>query len=362
MSKVILSPKVILGMSGGVDSSTAAFLLKEQGFEVQGLSILLFETRGRRDPRSCCSLEAVNGAAETARLIGIGHRVVNARAEFMEKVIKPFAEAYAMGQTPNPCILCNKYIKFPILLEEAEKSGAEYIATGHYARVERDGGVLLKTARDEKKDQSYVLYELRKEELSRLLLPLGIYGKGEIRRMAKEKALPVFERPESQEICFVEGRDYLPFVHLFAPGVPREGPIYDESGREIGRHKGIYAYTIGQRKGLGAASPEPLYVYKIEPEKNAVHVGKRERAFFRSFTVKDLNWLVEKDLTAPLKADIKIRSMMKPAPGTISYLGAGALKVDFDLPQWAPAPGQSAVFYDGDTVLGGGIIEQVEDN
>jgi len=361
MPEVIIGPKVILGMSGGVDSSTAAFLLKEQGFEVMGLSILLFETRGRRNPRSCCSLEAVNGARESARLIGIEHRVVNARTEFMEKVIKPFAEAYAAGRTPNPCILCNKYIKFPILLEEAKRTGAEFTATGHYARVERDGEILLKKGTDEKKDQSYVLYELRKEEMERLLLPLGVYRKEDVRRMAGEKALPVFERPESQEICFVEGKDYLPFVHLFAPEIPGEGPIYDESGKEIGRHKGIYAYTIGQRKGLGVASLKPLYVYKIDPEKNAIHAGDKEKAFFRSFTVKDLNWLVEKDLTTPLKVDIKIRSTMKAAPGTISYLGAHALRVDFDLPQWAPAPGQSAVFYDGDTVLAGGIIEQVRD-
>jgi tRNA-specific 2-thiouridylase len=347
-------------MSGGVDSSTAAFLLKREGFEVHGLSILLFETRGRTDPRSCCSLEAVNGAKETARLIGVPHKIINARIEFMEKVIRPFAEAYATGRTPNPCILCNRHIKFPLLLEEARKTGAEFIATGHYARVQRDGEVLLKKALDEKKDQSYVLYALRSEELERLVQPLGTYTKEDIRCIARENSLPVFDRPESQEICFVEGKDYLPFVRLFAPDTPSQGPIYDEKGEEVGRHRGIYAYTIGQRKGLGVPSLSPLYVFKIDPQLNAIHVGPRENALFRSVFVKELNWLVKEKPAFPLRAEVKIRSMMRPAPALMTELEADFLRVDFDLPQWAPAPGQSAVFYDGDTVLGGGIIEKVE--
>lgn len=349
--------KVILGMSGGVDSSTAAFILKEQGFEVMGLSLLLFETRGRKDPKTCCSLESVRDAGESARLAGVEHRTLNARIDFIEKVMKPFAEAYAKGLTPNPCILCNKHIKFPLLLEEAERRGADFIATGHYARVQRNGEILLKTGIDEKKDQSYVLYELRKEELRKLVLPLGDYRKDDVRRMARERNLPVFNRPESQEICFVEGKDYLPYVELFAPEASSEGPIFDESGREIGRHRGVHRYTIGQRKGLGVSSPKPLYVYRIDTEKNAIYAGPEEKAFIKYFSVKDLNWLCPVDLKVPFRCLVKVRSMMKPSPASVSSDGQ-FLSITFDKPQWAPAPGQSAVLYDGDTVLGGGIISR----
>ncbi|MDP2167409.1 MAG: tRNA 2-thiouridine(34) synthase MnmA [Thermodesulfovibrionales bacterium] len=348
--------KVVIGMSGGVDSSTAAYLLKRDGYEVEGLSFILMEARGRKDPNMCCSAQAVEEAAETARLIGIKHSSLDVRAEFMEQVVEPFISAYSKGITPNPCILCNRHIKFPFLLREAEKRGADFISTGHYAQV-RSGpvGALLIKGIDPKKDQSYALYVLRQEELSRLILPLGNFRKEQVRAMAREFGLPASERPESQEICFVgEGR-YASFIGSLAPG--KEGPILDMKGNEIGKHHGIHLYTIGQRKGLGISSPHPLFVVKIDPKKNAVYAGTKEMAFRREFPVGSLNRLIpqKKDF----RAGVKVRSMMKDEPATVYALDNGKVKVVYDEPQWAPAPGQSAVFYDGDIVIGGGVIEEI---
>ncbi len=346
--------RVAVGMSGGVDSSTAALLLKNQGFDVLGVSLLLFETRGRTGPKSCCSIETVRDAAETARILGIGHKVVDARDLFIEKVINPFVDAYSRGLTPNPCILCNRHIKFPILLREADIWGAEFIATGHYARIAReDGRSLLMRGIDRKKDQSYVLYAQTEEELQRLILPLGGYKKEDVRRMAREAGLPVFNRPESQEICFVEGGDYLPFVSLLAPEAAEPGPVIDEAGNVLGTHRGIYAYTIGQRKGLGVPSLKPLYVNRIDPAGNAVHVGPRELAEKREVRVTELVWHIP--CKNPFGALVKFRSMMAPVPAMVTP-ESGMVKIEFDQPQWAPAPGQSAVFYDAETVVGGGII------
>ncbi|MDA8169614.1 MAG: tRNA 2-thiouridine(34) synthase MnmA [Nitrospiraceae bacterium] len=354
--------KVLVGMSGGVDSSVSAYILKQQGFEVEGVSLLLFETRGRKDPRSCCSLETVAEAGRTAEAIGIPHKVINARDLFMERVIGPFAGAYAQGLTPNPCILCNRHVKFPILLAEAEKCGADFIATGHYARVGREGGeTALKRGADQGKDQSYVLYMLRKDELERLLLPLGGLRKTEVRQMAREAGLPVFNKPESQEICFVDGKDYLPLVRALEPGSAASGPVLDSSGVRIGTHKGLYAYTIGQRKGLGVSRPEPLYVYRIDPGENTVYVGPREKALIRRFEAGGLNWLMSgyegRDFL--FRAEVKVRSMMRASPARVWSEGKDAVHVEFDSPQWAPAPGQSAVFYEGERVAGGGTIKKI---
>ncbi len=354
-------------MSGGVDSSVAALLLKNQGFEVEGLSLLMFETRGGEaaDPRSCCSLEAVADAAETARAIGIPHAVVDARDIFIEKVIEPFALAYSKGLTPNPCILCNRHVKIPLLIGAANERGADFIATGHYARISRDGQTMrLAAALDGKKDQSYVLYAQEIEELRRLVLPLGELDKREVRRMAREAGLPVFNRPESQEICFAGGKDFMGMVKAVVPGCPREGPILDEAGRRIGTHSGISGYTIGQRKGLGGGrgrlcgqDPRPLYVYRIDAAGNAVYAGAREKAFMKTIEVEDLNWLTDEHRwMRGFEAAVKVRSMMRPQPAMVYPVGEGA-RVEFEEAQWAPAPGQSAVFYDGQTVIGGGIIK-----
>lgn len=353
--------KVLVGMSGGVDSSATAYLLKEQGYDVEGLSFILWEARQRNDFTTCCSSQAIEDASRTASQIGIPHNSVDVRDEFIEKVIEPFVDAYTKGRTPNPCILCNRYIKFPFLLKEAEKKGAEFIATGHYAKIERlsalspQPSAFLKKGIDPKKDQSYFLYVLRQEELNRLLLPLGDYKKEDVRNLANKLGLPSAKRPESQEICFIEDKNYFKFISKINPLAGAAGPIMGMNGKVLGEHKGIYNYTIGQRKGLGISSPSPLYVSKIDAVKNIIYVGPQESAKTKEFEVQELNWL-----TSPIqaiRATVKVRSMMKAEPATISGSpDSETVKVIFDEPQWAPAPGQSAVFYDEDIVIGGGII------
>jgi tRNA-specific 2-thiouridylase len=346
--------KILVGMSGGVDSSMAACLLKEGGYEVEGLSLLLFETKGRKGPAACCSLETLEGARETAKRLGIPHSTLDARDAFIEKVIEPFADAYTRGLTPNPCVLCNRLIKFPLLLNEADRRGIGLISTGHYASVDRESGTpLLKTGLDPGKDQSYFLYVLKRDKLDRIVFPLGKYTKEQVRKMAKERGLPVFSRPESQEICFIQ-KDYGRFVCALSPESCTPGPIKDASGRTLGKHKGIHNYTLGQRRGLGIASPSPLYVTAIEVNENAVYVGAKEDTLTGEFLVTEPNWLLSPE--RDFRAVVKVRSTMEPRPATIHVQEAGHLKVVFDEPFDRPAPGQSAVFYDGDTVIGGGEI------
>ena len=373
--------KVIVGMSGGVDSSVTAYLLKEEGYEVEGLSFILYEARLKNTFTGCCSIEAINDAQRTAERIGVKHTRLDLRDEFMEKVIDPFIEAYSRGITPNPCILCNKYIKFPYLLKTANEIGADFIATGHYARVvraeeQKRGSAevftselpnfrasVLKKGIDPKKDQSYVLYILRREELERLILPLGEYKKGAVREIAQKLNLPAAQRPESQEICFVEDKNYYKLLNSIITSP--EGSIIDiETGKVIGDHKGIHLFTIGQRKRLGIATGKPLYVARIDPAKKAVYVGPKETAMVKEFLVEDVNWLlpefrIQKSEFRSLKATVKVRSMMGDEPAVLTVLDYGRLRVVFDEPQWAPAPGQSAVFYDGDVVIGGGVISEI---
>ncbi len=390
-------------MSGGVDSSVTAHLLKEQGYEVEGLSFILYEARLRNTFSGCCSMESINDARRTADRIGIPHAAMDLREEFMSRVIEPFIDAYAKGMTPNPCILCNRHIKFPYLLKFADEKNAGFIATGHYARIVgadlcvcpnegRTHGfapTILKKGIDPKKDQSYVLYVLRPEELSRLILPLGEKRKDEVREIARRLDLPAAKRPESQEICFIEDKNYCRFIDKLLPEERGSGPIiHIESRKAMGAHKGIHSYTIGQRKGLGISSPEPLYVVKIDTGSNTVYVGPRDAAKKKDFLVEDVNWL--NPTHSPLwnhnspypplslrggaegvgvisggkgglglphfRASVKVRSMMKDEPATLSLMHDGRVRVSYDEPQWAPAPGQSAVFYEGDMVIGGGII------
>lgn len=349
--------KVVVGMSGGVDSSVTAYLLREQGYEVEGVSFILEERRlnPQGSQSSCCSIESVLDARKTADIIGIKHSMINLKEEFTSSVVRPFINAYSEGLTPNPCILCNEHIKFRFLLKTAEEQKADFISTGHYARI-IDGKLLQ--GLDPKKDQSYVLYVLKQEELRRLKLPLGEITKDEVRRIALEMGLPSAKRPESQEICFVGEGNYSGYMEPLIK--QKEGAIIEfETNRVLGAHKGIHLYTIGQRKRLGIATGRPLYVIRIDPQTNNIYVGQKESAMKKEFIVKDINWLMAHDRA--FRATVKIRSMMKAEPAAIDSTGDDQWRVFYDRPQWAPAPGQSAVFYEGDTVIGGGIINRLLD-
>jgi tRNA-uridine 2-sulfurtransferase len=381
--------KVIVGMSGGVDSSVAAYLLKTQGYEVEGVSFILDERTGRSLPPGCFSTESVLDAEKSAARIGIAHTVANLKEAFSAHVIDPFIDTYMKGLTPNPCILCNARIKFSHLRSIAEERDAEFIATGHYARIHRrasgqdESGIrgdrdslfcttpfhrltqsLLMKGIDTRKDQSYVLYMLTHDLLDRLLLPLGVKTKDEVREIAGELGLPSSVRADSQEICFVGGRDYGEFLENVAKGA--EGPIIEaETGRILGRHKGIHLYTIGQRRRLGIASGRPLYVVKIDPSEKAVYVGTKDAAMMREFVVEEVNWMISPSSSggkwgySTFRATVKIRSMMRDEAATLFCNDQRNVHVLFDEPQWAPAPGQSAVFYHGEFVIGGGVIAGV---
>ena len=352
--------KIIVAMSGGVDSSVVAYLLKKQGHEVIGLSYELWDKRDLKSSNLCCSVETINLAKSVAQQIGIEHYTVDVRDTFYTHVIESFCESYLKGTTPNPCILCNKYIKFDFMMKKAEELGADCIATGHYAQVveQRTSDArrfLLKKGLDQKKDQSYVLYVMNQEELSKTVFPLGEFTKDKTRAIAKEIGLATATRPESQEICFVGDDNYANFVEGFSPESLKPGLILDIDGNVIGEHKGIAFYTIGQRKGLGISSPVPRYVADINREKNTITIGSRDDATRKKIIVTDLNWIATDFPESPVQLGVKIRSTMNEVPAIITPEGEN-ISVEFKEPQWAPAPGQSAVLYDDDMVLGGGII------
>ncbi len=351
-----MAANIVIGMSGGVDSSVAAFILKQQGFNVEGISFTLYEAGMLKAfPKApCCSIEAMNDAARTAEFLGIRHTIIDLRVVFIEKVIEPFIASYSNGITPNPCILCNKHIKFPYLLKAADEKKADFIATGHYANIKKIEDVpLLMRAADPKKDQSYVLYSLDYKTLNRLILPLGKNTKDKTREMANNLHLPAANRKESQEICFIGEMGYFSFIEGLIE--PKAGHIIDaESGNILGDHKGIHLFTIGQRKRTGIATGKPCYVTRIDISENAVYLGAKEMAMQRNVVVRDINWLVPQENV--FNATVKIRSMMKDEPAIIEILDTNTVKITFEKAQWAPAPGQSAVFYMGDVVIGGGII------
>jgi tRNA-specific 2-thiouridylase len=349
--------KILVAMSGGVDSSVTAYLLRQQGHEVTGLSFELWDRRGLGQINTCCSVETINLARTVASRLGMEHMTVDVRDAFYSLVIEPFCESYIEGTTPNPCILCNKFIKFDFLLQKADEIGANLVATGHYARrIEKDGRYLLARGVDRVKDQSYVLYVMTRKHLARTIFPLGGMEKRETREIAARAGLATALRTESQEICFVGDDKYADFIRGVAPEAVSPGPIYDTSGRRLGEHKGIAFYTIGQRRGLGIASSHPLYVIRIDRKNNAVIVGPREEALVRAVNVGDLNWISGEAAAEEMRISAKIRSTMKDAPAVLIPVSGNTVRVEFDEPQWAPAPGQSAVFYDGEIVLGGGII------
>lgn len=362
--------RVVVAMSGGVDSSTAAALLKEEGYEVVGITMRLWDFAGMhaKGRTACCSEDASNDAREVCRHLGIPHYVVDLRRAFEETVIRDFVEEYLTGRTPNPCVLCNSRIKWGTLLRKAHGLNTRFVATGHYARVEPRGDrFVLRRGADLDKDQSYFLWALDQQQLAATLLPLGGFRKTEVRKLASELGLRTARKRESQEICFVPDDDYGAFVRARAAAlgirspILSEGPIVNRRGRVLGRHRGAAFYTIGQRRGLGIAVGRPMYVTRIDARTNQVCVGDRDETLGRAFVVSHVNWIEGEMFAGTRRAEVQVRHRHRAAPAAISPLPENRAFVRFDRPQTAITPGQSAVFYDGDLVLGGGMIEEVRD-
>ncbi len=357
-----MKEKVLLGMSGGVDSSVAAYLLKQQGYEVIGVTMQVWQEDAEYSEKEggCCSLSAVNDARRVADKLEIPFYVMNFRSQFKEKVIDYFIDEYMEGRTPNPCIACNRYIKFDLFLQKARALGAQYVATGHYAEVVKVGDrYTLKKAFDDKKDQTYALYNLTQYQMEHTLMPCAQYTKEEIRNMAKEIGLLVHNKKDSEEICFVPDNNHGSYIEKAAPGRVRPGNFVDKSGNIIGKHKGIVYYTIGQRKGLGLALGTPVFVIDINPLTNEVVIGEERDIFKTELVAKDLNFMLIEKLTKPMRVKAKIRYSAHPAWATIEPLEGDMVKVSFDEKQRAITKGQSVVFYQGDFIVGGGVIHSI---
>lgn len=358
---------VVVAMSGGVDSSVAAALLYERGYQVIGVTMNLWDYNRvggniNRDS-GCCSIDTMDDARSVCYKLGIPHYVVNFRDEFEAAVTDNFISEYLEGRTPNPCVRCNTYIKWGVLLQKAEELGADKIATGHYARSffdERQERYLLKRGLDEKKDQSYALWGIRQNGLARTIFPVGEYTKEEIRQIARNLGLKTAEKKESQEICFIPDNDYKRYLATKRPHLHTQlvdGEITDQNGNHLGSHKGYPFYTIGQRKGLGLAMPEPVYVTEISAKDNRITVGAKKDLEHRGLIAENLNWIVFDDLQDKIKVEAKIRYNDPGAPAIVRPHSASQVEVIFDEAQRAVTPGQSVVFYREDVVVGGGIIK-----
>ena len=353
---------VVVGMSGGVDSSVAAYLLKEQGYDVIGVTMQIWqdeEQATQEENGGCCGLSAVDDARRVAAALEIPCYVMNFKKEFKENVIDYFVEEYQNGRTPNPCIACNRYVKWESLLQRSLSIGAEYIATGHYARVVQleNGRYTLRRSATLAKDQTYALYNLTQEQLKRTLMPVGKYTKDEVRAIAEKINLRIANKPDSQDICFVPDGDYAAYIEEEAGVKVPEGNFVLTDGTVLGRHKGITHYTVGQRKGLGLALGYPAFVLEIRPETNEVVIGTKEESMTTQLRARNLNFMAVEDLTEPLHVFTKIRYNHKGAWCTIEKTGEDEVLCTFDEPQRAVTPGQAVVFYDGEYVLGGGTIQ-----
>lgn len=353
--------KVVVGMSGGVDSSVAAYLLKEQGYDVIGVTMQIWQDEEpgvQEENGGCCGLSAVEDARRVASELQIPYYVMNFKREFQEHVIDYFVGEYLHGRTPNPCIACNRYVKWEALLSRSLGIGADYIATGHYAQVERlkNGRFAIRNSATKRKDQTYALYNLTQEQLSRTLMPVGAYSKEQIRRIAEEISLPVASKPDSQDICFVPDGDYAAFIRKEYQGKIPEGNFVTSDGQILGRHKGITHYTVGQRKGLGLALGYPAFVLEIRPETNEVVIGTKEESMTREVRANRLNFMAVEDIEGEMRAFAKIRYNHKGAWCTVKRTEEDEICCVFDEAQRAVTPGQALVLYDGEYVLGGGTI------
>jgi tRNA-specific 2-thiouridylase len=366
--------RIVVAMSGGVDSSVAAALLADAGHEVIGLSMQLYDASGDRHFGSCCSIDDLHDARRVAQAIGIPHYIMNFERQFEEQVIGNFVSEYASGRTPLPCAHCNSDLKFATLADRAHGLGADAVATGHYARVDFDSGAnryLLRRGVDSSKDQAYFLFSLTQEQLARACFPVGNRDKDAVREYARDRGLPVADKPDSQEICFIPDHDYKTFVEkqIATQSAPEttaaaEGRIVDEAGHVLGSHDGIHRFTVGQRKGLnlssqharGTTAAAPRYVIAIRPDEREVVVGPRTSLERRTLTTSNVNWIVARP-DGPVRALVQIRHRHLPAAATVRAIENERAAVEFDVPQSAVAPGQAAVFFDGDLVLGGGWID-----
>ena len=356
--------KALIAMSGGVDSSVAALLMQEAGYECAGATMHLFqnEDAGISREKTCCSLDDVTDAKAVASRLGMLHYVFNFTEPFRTQVMQRFADCYARGITPNPCIDCNRFLKFDALLQRMQQMAFDYVVTGHYARVEYDaasGRYLLKKGMDESKDQSYVLYALTQEQLRHVRLPLGTFRKEEIREIAARHGFVNARKKDSQDICFVPDGDYGAFLERFTGQAPMPGEFVDSQGNVLGTHRGIEHYTIGQRRGLGIAAGHPLYVCDIQPETHRVVLGGNEELFSDTLTAEDVNLIAVPDLSAPMEVTAKIRYRHKAQPA-LAWMEGDRLHVRFAQPQRAITRGQAVVLYRGDTVIGGGTITGTE--